>query len=55
MTAAAASLPPAAATLTPMINATGVLVHTDLGRAPLSAARVRPCGLQQAARTWGSI
>ena len=36
--AAAASLPPAAATLTPVINATGVLVHTNLGRAPLSAA-----------------
>jgi len=35
---AAASLPPAAATLTPVINATGVLVHTNLGRAPLSAA-----------------
>jgi L-seryl-tRNA(Ser) seleniumtransferase len=36
--AAAASLPPVAATLTPVINATGVLVHTNLGRAPLSAA-----------------
>jgi L-seryl-tRNA(Ser) seleniumtransferase len=36
--AAAASLPPAAATLTPVINATGVVVHTNLGRAPLSAA-----------------
>ena len=36
--AAAASLPPAAATLTPVINATGVIVHTNLGRAPLSAA-----------------
>jgi L-seryl-tRNA(Ser) seleniumtransferase len=35
---AAASLPLAAATLTPVINATGVLVHTNLGRAPLSAA-----------------
>jgi L-seryl-tRNA(Ser) seleniumtransferase len=35
---AAASLPPVAATLTPVINATGVLVHTNLGRAPLSAA-----------------
>src|SRR5258708_7962605 len=33
-----ASLPPAAATLTPVINAAGVLVHTNLGRAPLSAA-----------------
>ncbi len=36
--AAAAALPPIAATLTPVINATGVLVHTNLGRAPLSAA-----------------
>ena len=35
---AAASLPPTAATLTPVINATGVVVHTNLGRAPLSAA-----------------
>jgi L-seryl-tRNA(Ser) seleniumtransferase len=36
--AAAASLPPIAASLTPVINATGVVVHTNLGRAPLSAA-----------------
>ena len=36
--AAAASLPPAAASLTPVINATGVVVHTNLGRAPLSVA-----------------
>jgi L-seryl-tRNA(Ser) seleniumtransferase len=36
--AAAAALPATAATLTPVINATGVLVHTNLGRAPLSAA-----------------
>jgi len=36
--AAAAALPPGAATLTPVINATGVLVHTNLGRAPLSSA-----------------
>jgi L-seryl-tRNA(Ser) seleniumtransferase len=35
---AAAALPAIAATLTPVINATGVLVHTNLGRAPLSAA-----------------
>ena len=35
---AVAALPPIAATLTPVINATGVLVHTNLGRAPLSAA-----------------
>jgi len=36
--AAAAALPPTAASLTPVINATGVIVHTNLGRAPLSAA-----------------
>jgi L-seryl-tRNA(Ser) seleniumtransferase len=35
---AAACLPPIAASLTPVINATGVIVHTNLGRAPLSAA-----------------
>jgi L-seryl-tRNA(Ser) seleniumtransferase len=35
---AAASLPRIAASLTPVINATGVLVHTNLGRAPLSDA-----------------
>jgi L-seryl-tRNA(Ser) seleniumtransferase len=36
--AAAAALPAAATSLTPVINATGVVVHTNLGRAPLSAA-----------------
>jgi L-seryl-tRNA(Ser) seleniumtransferase len=36
--AAAAGLPAVAASLTPVINATGVLLHTNLGRAPLSAA-----------------
>ncbi len=35
---AVASLPPAATSLIPVINATGVLVHTNLGRAPLSDA-----------------
>ncbi len=38
--AAVAELPPTAASLTPVINATGVIVHTNLGRAPLSAAAV---------------
>ena len=38
--AAVAELPSRAAALTPVINATGVLVHTNLGRAPLSAAAV---------------
>ena len=36
--AAVAALPASAATLTPVINATGVLLHTNLGRAPLSGA-----------------
>jgi L-seryl-tRNA(Ser) seleniumtransferase len=35
---AVAELPARASALTPVINATGVLVHTNLGRAPLSAA-----------------
>jgi L-seryl-tRNA(Ser) seleniumtransferase len=38
--AAVAELPARAAALNPVINATGVLVHTNLGRAPLSAAAV---------------
>jgi L-seryl-tRNA(Ser) seleniumtransferase len=36
--AASAALPVVATSLTPVINATGVIVHTNLGRAPLSAA-----------------
>jgi L-seryl-tRNA(Ser) seleniumtransferase len=36
--AAVAELPALAATLTPVLNATGILLHTNLGRAPLSAA-----------------
>ncbi|HEY2313676.1 MAG TPA: L-seryl-tRNA(Sec) selenium transferase [Streptosporangiaceae bacterium] len=35
---AAGALPSLAATLTPVLNATGVLLHTNLGRAPLSGA-----------------
>ena len=33
-----AALPVGAASLRPVINATGVIVHTNLGRAPLSPA-----------------
>ncbi|MGI8331949.1 L-seryl-tRNA(Sec) selenium transferase [Actinomadura scrupuli] len=36
--AAVAALPASAASLRPVLNATGVLLHTNLGRAPLSAA-----------------
>lgn len=35
---ALAELPATASTLRPVVNATGVLLHTNLGRAPLSAA-----------------
>ncbi len=35
-----AALPDSAVSLRPVLNATGVLVHTNLGRAPLSAAAV---------------
>ncbi|GAB3348253.1 L-seryl-tRNA(Sec) selenium transferase [Modestobacter lapidis] len=38
--AALAALPGTAGGLRPVLNATGVLVHTNLGRAPLSAAAV---------------
>jgi L-seryl-tRNA(Ser) seleniumtransferase len=38
--AAVAELPPRPASLYPVVNATGVVVHTNLGRAPLSAAAV---------------
>src|SRR5215213_1323708 len=34
------ALPPTATSLLPVVNATGVLLHTNLGRAPLSAAAV---------------
>jgi len=36
--AALAALPPHGCSLRPVLNATGVLVHTNLGRAPLSGA-----------------
>ena len=34
------ALPPTATSLLPVVNATGVLLHTNLGRAPLSAAAI---------------
>ncbi|MCP2623292.1 L-seryl-tRNA(Sec) selenium transferase [Mycolicibacterium smegmatis] len=37
---AAAALPTGATSLRPVINATGVVVHTNLGRAPLSRAAI---------------
>lgn len=37
-TVALAALPARTSSLTPVLNATGVVVHTNLGRAPLSAA-----------------
>ena len=39
-----AALPAAATSLRPVVNATGVVVHTNLGRAPLSRAAVAALG-----------
>jgi L-seryl-tRNA(Ser) seleniumtransferase len=43
--AVAETLPAAPASLRPVVNATGVLVHTNLGRAPLSRAAVQALAL----------
>jgi L-seryl-tRNA(Ser) seleniumtransferase len=43
--AALADLPPVATALRRVVNATGVLVHTNLGRAPLSSAAVAALGV----------
>ncbi len=40
-----AALPDAATSLRPVVNATGIVVHTNLGRAPLSAAAVTALSL----------
>jgi L-seryl-tRNA(Ser) seleniumtransferase len=43
--AAVAALPESATGMRPVLNATGVVVHTNLGRAPLSDAAVQALGI----------
>jgi L-seryl-tRNA(Ser) seleniumtransferase len=45
LSAVVESLPAAATTLTRVVNATGVVVHTNLGRARLSSAALQALGL----------
>ena len=40
--------------LTSVINATGVILHTGLGRAPLPAAAARAAARRRPTRTWRS-
>ncbi len=42
-----------ASTLRPVINATGVILHTNLGRAPLSAAAIR--AMQQVSENYSTL
>ena len=51
---AVAALPVSASSLRPVINATGVVVHTNLGRAPLSQAALDAVVPRAAPQTWSS-